>query len=86
MCCRQLYATAAIVGAAVYVLLVGWGTAPDAAALAGIGGNGGSAPGGYSVEVGAAGGPAARGGDQVMRVCEMNQGRRRRTEQRLRKG
>ncbi len=37
----RLYATAAIVGAAVYVLLVGWGTAPDAAALAGMGGTAG---------------------------------------------
>ena len=41
MCCRKLYATAAIVGPAVYVLLVGWGTAPDAAALAGMGGTAG---------------------------------------------
>ncbi len=32
----RLYATAAIVGAASYVLLVGWGIPPDAAALVGM--------------------------------------------------
>lgn len=37
----RLYATAAIVGAASYVLLVGWGLTPDAAALAGMGGTAG---------------------------------------------
>jgi uncharacterized membrane protein YeiH len=32
----RLYATAAITGAAAYVILVGWGIMPDAAALAGM--------------------------------------------------